>query len=63
MVLIRGRLSSWGLWMERTSTNFSFGNNPDKAWPIKLFPVPGSPINKICLLCFATFLMRLIELS
>jgi len=39
----------------RMSTNFSFGNNSAKPKPIKDFPVPGSPINKRCLLCKAAF--------
>ena len=45
------------------STNFSFGSNSARACPIKDFPTPGGPINKRCLLCFATFFTILTALS
>lgn len=56
-VLINGWFSSFGLKNARMSINFSFGNSSASASPSMLFPVPGSPINRTCLLCSDAFLI------
>ena len=55
IVLTKGVFSSLGLGKLTKSINFSFGSNSARATPSILLPVPGSPINRTCLLCCAAF--------